>query len=37
MNQINQKVFKFIKTLINTREVNELEKYEDQGLSLIHI
>lgn len=34
MNQINQKVFKFIKTLINTREVNELEKYEDQGVKV---
>lgn len=34
MKQINQKVLKFIKTLINTREVNELEKYEDQGVKV---
>ncbi|MFK4785425.1 HD domain-containing protein [Fusobacterium sp. MFO224] len=34
MNQINQKVLKFIKTLINTEEVNELEKYDDQGVKV---
>lgn len=34
MNQINQKVLKFIKTLINTKEVNELEKYDDQGVKV---